>query len=398
MSMPPLRKIAFLLEEFTRSSPAQQLLDRFLIGYQRQGGQHKVGCEKVSAHLMLGGGDSDFGTREDDFGLVVAPTIEAAVEGADAIVIVSRKPGALANERFLQLALERAPRGAACFVHGALCNSLDRGRELAGLAHSRQIRLLAGTPLGVTWRLPEVDLPMDAEANQALIVVQVSPQSAQATPPSVPASLRGAELHALEGLLPVIEHRRGGEAGVSSVRFLQGREVWRAGDKGVWSWPMLAAALSRSDSPQGDAVLDGRTQDLVRLGLVPRLARNPRGWILEHRDGLKSTLLVLDGVVADFNFAVRTKGGSMLSAQILRAPAPALQHFSRLAAVMEDFFRGSTAPWPLERNLLIAGLLDTFSRPAARTGKRIFTPDLEISYRAVEAKPSREQDYGRGRP
>ncbi|HUR46483.1 MAG TPA: hypothetical protein VMZ27_11455, partial [Candidatus Saccharimonadales bacterium] len=116
------------------------------------------------------------------------------------------------------------------------------------------------------------------------------------------------------------------------------------------------------------------------------------------RDGLKSTLLVLDGVVADFNFAVRTKGGSMLSAQILRAPAPALQHFSRLAAVLEDFFRGSNSPWPLERNLLIAGLLDKFSKPAARTGKRMLTPDLEMSYRVVGDKPSREQDYWRGRP
>ena len=385
--MATLRKIAFLLEEFTRYSPAQQLLDRFLVGYRRNGAWHKAGCEQVAAHLMLGGGESDFGDREDDFGLVSVPNIQSAVEGADAVVIVSRKPGALANDGFLKTALEHAPTGSAVFVYGALANSLDRARELGQMAQSRRIRLLAGTPLGVTWRLPEVDLSLGEAASEGLIVVQVSPQSGQATPPAPPASLRGAELHALEGLLPVIERRGNGEPGVKSVRFLEGRELWGAGDKGVWSWPLLAAALSRSDTPQGDALLDGRTQDLVRLGLVPKLATHPRAWIIEHRDGFKSTLLVLDGVVADFNFAVRTKSGTIVSAQILRTPSPAMNHFSRLTAVLEDFFRGSPSPWPIERSYLIAGLLDAFSRPAARTGKQVSTPNLGIAYRATTETP-----------
>jgi hypothetical protein len=164
-------------------------------------------------------------------------------------------------------------------------------------------------------------------------------------------------LQALDGLLPVIERRRGGEPGIRSVQFLEGRNLWRAGEKGLWSWPLLAAALSRSHSPQGDAVLDGRTQDLVGLGLVPKLAHNPRGWLLEHRDGLRTAILILDGVVADFNFAVRAQHGDIVSAPLFRAPPPAEHHFSRLAAVMEDFFRGSEPPWPVERSLLVSGLL-----------------------------------------
>jgi hypothetical protein len=383
--MAALRKLTFLLEEFTRLSPAQQLLDRFLIGYTKDGGFHKPACESISAHLMLGSGEWDLERRAKGLGMVLAPNPVEAVAGADAIVVVSRKPGSLANERFLQIALESASAGAACFVYGAVSNGLERGLELANLAHSRRIGLLAGTPLGVTWRLPQVDLRAGTPLAEALIVVQVSPQMTQATPPAPPASLRGAELHALEGLLPVIERRRGGESGVASVRYLEGRELWRAGDKGLWSWPLLAAALSRSDTPQGDAVLDGRTQDLVRLGLVPKLARSPRGWLLEHRDGLKTALLVLDGVVADFNFAVRAQDGGIVSAQLLRAPAPALQHFSRLAAVMEDFFSTAKAPWAIERNLLIAGLLDTFSKPASRTGERVRTPGLGIAYSAKRA-------------
>ncbi|PYJ03804.1 MAG: hypothetical protein DME25_11220 [Verrucomicrobia bacterium] len=364
--MQTLRKIAFLLEEFTTPSPAQQLLDRFLSGYPRDGTFHMPEGATVSAHLMLPGNEPDFDKRRDDFDLVIAPNAAQAVEGADAVVVASRKPGAVANDRFLQIALEGADAGSACFVHGALSNTFQRGREQVSLAHSRQIALLAGTPVALTWRLPEVDLTPGTSLTEALIVVQ--------------GAFPGAELHALEGLLPVIERRRGGESGVRRIGFLEGQELWRAGERGLWSRTLLASALSRSHTPQGDAVADGRTQDLLGLGLVPKLARSPRGWLLEHDDGLRSTLLVLDGVVADINFAVVAAEGATVSAQLFRAPPPAEHHFSRLAATMEDFFRCRKAPWPVERNLLIAGLLEAFARPATRLAPRVDTPWLGVSY------------------
>lgn len=377
--MRTIRKIAFLLDEFASPSPAQQLLDRFLIGYPRDGVWRKLQGAGVTAYLAVSS-EANFGMRPEEFRLGIASTAERAVEGADAIVIVSRRPGALANEAFLKIALEQAPEGAACFVHGALANNLAGARLFAEKAALRRIALRSGTPLSVTWRLPQVDLPKGTPLTEALIVVQVNPLSAQATPPSPPATLGGAELQALDGLLPVLERRHGGEAGIRGVRFLEGKSLWRAGDKGLWSWPLLGAALSRSNTPQGDAVLDGRTQDLLGLGLVPKLARNPRGWLLEHRDGLRTAILVLDGVVADFNFAVRGQTGDALSAQLFRAPTPGEHHFSRLAASMEDFFLGAAPAWPLERSLLIAGLLEKFSKPSSLSGQWLETPEMNIAY------------------
>ncbi len=377
--MPAQRKIAFLLEDFSRPSPAQQLLDRFLAGFPRDGQWHKPQYDKKSAYLMLGHSEGGLDSRARDFGLEGSLTAEEAVAGADCVVVVSRKPGALSNERFVRIALEGAAPGSACFVHGALANSLTAGQQLATLSHTRQAKLLSGTPLCVTWRLPHFELPKQQPITEALIVVQVSAQAIQASPPAPPASLRGAELHGLEGLLPVVEGRKGGETGVRRVRFLEGREFWRAGDRGLWSWDLLSAALARSDTPQGDALLDARTQDLVKLGLVQKLARNPRGWLLEHRDGLRSAILVLDGVVADFNFAVR--GNEVLSAQLLRAPAPAERHFDLLAATVEHFFQTGDQPWPLERSLLIAGLLEAFAKPATRSGKWVELHGLDSGYR-----------------
>src|SRR5262245_53026319 len=119
----PLRHVAFLLEEFNTPSPAQHLLDRFLIGYARDGAFRQIDGLKVSAYLTVTN-ESGFDKRPEEFGLRVATTAEAAVEGADAVVIIPRRPGAVANEAFLRIALERLAPGASCFVHGALANSL----------------------------------------------------------------------------------------------------------------------------------------------------------------------------------------------------------------------------------------------------------------------------------
>ncbi|MBI4603987.1 MAG: hypothetical protein HY721_18685 [Planctomycetes bacterium] len=193
-----------------------------------------------------------------------------------------------------------------------------------------------------------------------------------------------AELLGLDGLLPVTERRRGGESGVRSVVAFLGDAVWEAGGAGRWPRGLLGAALSRSDSPQGDALADGRTQDLVGLGLVPRLARDPAAYAIEHSDGLRSCVLVLNGVVNDLNFAIGLKDGGEVSAQLYRPPAPASHCFSALAEVVDEFFETGIPPWPAERAVLVAGLLDAFRRARARPGDRLETPELSIAYKAPE--------------
>ena len=141
--------------------------------------------------------------------------------------------------------------------------------------------------------------------------------------------------------------------------------------------PLLAAALSRSDSPQGDPVRDGRTQDMVGLGLVLKLSKNPRAWVLEHSDGVRSTIAVLDGVVADFNFAVELADGKVVSAQIYRPPAPQRHEFTRVAEVVEKFFVSGKAPWLPRRSILTAGLLAALGRTAKGDGTTA-TPELHF--------------------
>jgi hypothetical protein len=269
----------------------------------------------------------------------------------------------------VELALRSAEPGARVFVHGLLAKEAPAARQAAELAASRKLTLLSGGSLPAAWRLPEVDLDWGAELEEALIVSVGPPEE--------------AEHLGVEGILPVVERRRGGESGVVSVAAFLGEEVWRAGRSGTWAEALLAAAISRSDRPQGDAVKDGRTQDLLGLGLVPGLARDPAAYAIDHADGLRTRVLVLNGVVGDINFAARPRGGAALSAQLYRPPAPNCHHLSRLAELVERFFDTGARPWPLERGFLLSGILEALRRARLSPGQPLATPHLKIAYAAV---------------
>ena len=46
----------------------------------------------------------------------------------------------------------------------------------------------------------------------------------------------------------MLERRKAGETGVKAVTCLLGKDVWKAGDDGKWSWDLLNAALRRSET------------------------------------------------------------------------------------------------------------------------------------------------------
>ena len=106
--------------------------------------------------------------------------------------------------------------------------------------------------------------------------------------------------------------------------------------------------------------------------------------------GLLVNMIILFGAMAMFHFVLTLPGiagiiltmGMAVDANVLiyerlREETAAGKS---LAAALEAFFRTGKAPWLIERNLLIAGLLEAFGRPSSRTGKIVPTPGLEIAY------------------
>jgi hypothetical protein len=180
----------------------------------------------------------------------------------------------------------------------------------------------------------------------------------------------------------MIERRQGGETGVRAVQMVEGDAVWQAADAGRWPKELLIAALSRSDSPQGLTLVDGRTQDLVGSGELRRLVKNPAAYFIQHNDGLRTTLLMLNGAVADFNFAARLQGLGAVSTQFFLSPVPNVTYSACLVDKIEETFRTGKAPYPVERTLIVSGMLESCLTSRAQGAQRLLTPHLDVRYQA----------------
>ena len=157
------------------------------------------------------------------------------------------------------------------------------------------------------------------------------------------------------------------------------------GEEGRYSKALLTSALSRSDTPLGFTVDDGRTQDLVASGQLRVLAKNPAAYFIEYRDGLKATMLMLDGAVKDFNFAARLSGVPQLqSTQFLLTPEPNVTYSACLMHKVEEMIESGAAPYPVHRTLLVGGILESCLTSKLRDHARLETPHLNVVYKAPQ--------------
>jgi hypothetical protein len=200
----------------------------------------------------------------------------------------------------------------------------------------------------------------------------------------------GMDFDALEAMQCMLERRRGGETGVKAVQLLEGDDVWAAGKAGRWSSDLLSSALSRSDTPLGLTVLDGRTQDLVASGVLPQLVKDPAAYCIEYHDGTRATLLMLNGAIMDFNISARVAGHGLVSTQFFLPPAPNDTYSACLAAKIEQMLQSRNATYPVERTLLTTGLLEACLNSRHRLNQRLETPQLAVIY-----QPPAESQYAR---
>jgi hypothetical protein len=188
----------------------------------------------------------------------------------------------------------------------------------------------------------------------------------------------------------MIERRKGGETGVRKVEMIEGPAVWEAGKKGRFSMELLVSALSRSDTPRGMTEVDARTQDLVGTGEIYKIVEKPAAYFIEHNDELKTTLLMLNGAVKDYNFAARVKGmKGPQSTQFFLSPTPNVTYSACLVHGIEKMFETGVAPYPAERTLIVSGALEACLK-SKKQGAPLKTPYLNVAY-----KPPKESQYCR---
>jgi len=377
-----MKRIAVITTVYRYLSHAQHITDRFLVGYPLNGKWRRPDMKVVSLYVDQKPPGDQSAERAREFGFQVYPSIAEALRcggdrlAVDAVLIIGEHGDYPRNEKgqvlyprhefFRQCVevFEKDRRAVPVYNDKHLSYSFEKARWMVDSAKRLKFPLLAGSSLPVTWRLPDLELPLNCQIESALMV-GVGGSDAM-------------DYHALEAMQSMIERRKGGETGVKAVQMIEGEAVWKAG----WSEELLASALSRSDSPQGWTITDGRTQDLVGNRELPKLVKNPVAYFIEHRDGLRTTLLMLNGAVKDFTFAARVKGlRGIQSTQFFLSPVPNVTYSACLVSKIEEMFETGRAPYPAERTLLVSGVLESCLTSRIQNHQRLETPHLAVRYR-----------------
>ncbi len=382
------KRIAIVTTIYRYLSHGQHMGDRFLVGYPHDGEWRKPNMQVVSLYVNQKPEGDLSAERAREFGFRVYPTIAEALRcgtnklAVDAVLIVGEHGEYPTNDFGQKLypryefftecvkVFEKDGRAVPVYNDKHLSYSFEKAQRMVRESKRLGFPMLGGSSLPVTWRLPDVEMPMGSHIEEALMVGENGGDDAM-------------DFHALEGMQCMLERRRGGETGVRSVQTITGEAVWKAG----WPVDLLSAALSRSDTPLGLTVKDGRTQDLVASGELQRLVTQPAAYLIEYRDGLRATMLNLRGALKDFNFAARVSGHGIISTQFLLTPEPNVTYSACLMNKVVEMFASGRAPYPIERTLLTSGITEACHRSR---GKQLDTPNLDVAY-----QPPPESQYCR---
>jgi hypothetical protein len=396
-----LARVAALVSVYSYLSHAYHIVGRFLDGFRvHDGGMvavHRPPFELTSLFIEQIAANADLGrAKAHRHSVRLSPTIADALTlgtgklAVDAVLLIAEHSEYPYNERLQKLyprgkyfrevldVFRASGRAVPIFVDKHLSYSRAEARVMVEQAGAQGVPLMAGSSLPVTWRLPPLEIPL-GQAIQELVVASRG-------------DLETFGFHALETLQCMGERRdrRGHVQGVAAVTCLEGDAVWDAGDRGVWSWRLLEHALSRSHTLNpGDIkqnTRDYRPPPAPGRDALTRFS-HPIAFLVEYVDGVRGTVLILNGHVDDTTIAAQTKDSPAKDAivsTLMYLPAPpGASFFNPLVLRIEDFFRTSRSPYPVERTLLTGGMLDVALESRFRNHQRIETPDLaSIDYQA----------------
>lgn len=244
-------------------------------------------------------------------------------------------------------------RAVPVFCDKHLADNWQDAKWLYDTAKDVGAPLMAGSTLPVLWRYPSTDVERGAKLRE---IVGVSYHT-----------LDTYGFHGLEMLQALAERRAGGETGVRAVQCLEGKAVWDASGR-LYDARLFEAAMGRlRDRRGGDKPL-------------PEIVPEPVLFHIEYADGLKTSLLTLNGAVAEWSAAWRYADDRTDAALFWTQEARPVMHFTYLVKGVDSMFHTGRPAWPVERTLLTSGSLNALLNSKLRGGERIGTPYLLIKY------------------
>jgi hypothetical protein len=391
-------KIAAVTTTYFKYSHAQHIVDRFLDGYGWNGTHHHPPMDLVSLYVdQIGNNDFSKERAARHPSLKMCPTIAEALTlggsklAVDGVVLVGEHGNYPRNEKrqtkypryefFEQIVKVFRDNGKSVpvFNDKHLSWNWEWARKMYDTSRELGFAFMAGSSLPVTWRTPSLEMPLGARISEAMCVCY--------------GGVDSYDFHGLETIQCMVERRKGGETGVKWIQAYRGEKFWEAMREGVWPKPLLEAALTRSHT------LTPARQGFNHIMPTPddmrRLVRDPVAYRYEHADGLKSTMLLMGGLVKDFNFSAYVDGSREPWSTQMYLPMPdgrttLANFFSPLVNNVEKMYLPGKPTYPVERTLLTTGLTAGGVESLYREQARFETPHLAIRY-----QPAKESTFWR---
>ncbi len=378
-------KVAAIFTEFTYRSHAHVLLENFLEPYLFNGKRTDPGTEVVSffADQTPKGHMTEDVARE--YKIPIFKSIDEALclggkeLAVDAVLSIGEHGRYPTNslgqteyprKRFFDeivAVMRRSSRFVPLFNDKHLSYRWDWAKEMVDTSSKLGIPFMAGSSVPLAQRIPPFELPAGASITEAVSIHG--------------GGIESYDFHALEVLQSLVEFRKGGETGISSVEFLKGDALWTAAKQGRWS-PRLAEAAMAME-------LGGKATPLKEV--AETMKSEPYGILLAYKDGLRATVLRIGQSSGRWNFACMLRGDPKPHATRFHVgPWQNRNLFKALAHAIQHLFHTATAPYPVERTLLVSGVLDASMHSRAKKGEVLKTPHLEFAYPARDFTAMRE--------
>ncbi|MBI3698069.1 MAG: hypothetical protein HY238_24935 [Acidobacteria bacterium] len=391
-------KLAAITTTYFKYSHAQHIVDRFLEGYGWNGTHHRPPMDLVSLYVnQVGSGDLSHERAGRFPSMKIYPTIAEALTlggsklAVDGVVLVGEHGKYPRNEKgqtrypryeFFQEIVKvfrSSGRAVPLFNDKHLSWNWEWAREMYDTARELKFPFMAGSSLPVTWRTPSVEMPLGAKIREAMCVCY--------------GGVDSYDFHGLETIQCIVERRQGGETGVKWLHAYRGDRFWQAYREGVWPRDLVEAALCHSHTLTPSRA--GFNNDFPSLDDMRRIVRNAAAYRYEHTDGLKCTMLLMNGLVEDFNFAAHLEGRREIFSTQMYLPMPPRRaslanFFSPLVNNMEQMFLSGKPTYPVERTLLTTGLTAAGVESLYRDQARYETPHLAVRY-----QPAKESTFWR---
>jgi hypothetical protein len=367
-------RVAAINSIFRLRSHAYHIVGRLVHGYPVDGFHHQPNVEVVRMfndqypdddlsrsfcrEHAIRLSDSVAATLLDDNGKLAVDGVVLIIEHGNYPINDRQQVLYPRHKYFVEIAkcFERAGASVPVFVDKHLSYDYEQAAEMVSTARQMKFGLMAGSSLPVTWRMPEIEPPLGTKFTEGLCVFGFD---------------RGVPeiyfFHALETLQCMLERRAGGETGVRSVTWLEGDDVWKAGDAGRWSWKLLQAAVRRCSS--------------MNVGPIRENVLKPQAILIEYTDGTRGAALNLIEQVSEFAFAGHLAGQEEPVSSCFYLPAPpGAQFFNPLTWHIEQFLATGRPHYPAERTQLTSTLLDFACRAAHEKRETISHPAMQIKY------------------